>query len=112
MKPGDLRHKITILYNAAAGQTDANGVPVEHWQPLVTAYAKREGVTGRLFYQAAAFQMENDVVFIIRFRNGIKAGMRIVEDSETFEIKMPPVDLDGRRRWLEIRVRQVLQNGG
>lgn len=112
MKPGDLRYKITILYNAAAGQISPNGSPVDDWQPLVTAYAKREGVTGRLFYQAAAYQMENDITFTIRFRSGIKAGMRVIEGSDTFEIKVPPADLDGRRSWLEIRTRQVLQNGG
>ena len=112
MNPGDLRHKITIQYNAASGQTDTNGCPVDDWQPLVSAYAKRSGVPGRLFYQAAAYQMENDVIFTIRYRSDIRAGMRVIEGSETFEIKVPPVDLDGRRRFLEIRVRQVLQNGG
>jgi SPP1 family predicted phage head-tail adaptor len=112
IKVGDLIHKITIQYNAAEGQTNDNGCPLEDWQPFITLYAKRSGLKGRLFYQAAAVQAENEVIFTIRYCEGIKAGMRIVEGTETFEVKIPPVDADGRRMWLEIHTRQVLQNGG
>jgi len=112
MNVGELIHKIQIQYNATADQTDDNGSPLEDWQTLMTAYAKRSGLKGRLFYQAAAVQAESDVLFTIRYSEGIKAGMRLVEGTETFEVKVPPIDLDGRRMWLEIHTWQVLQNGG
>jgi len=112
MNPGLLRHKITIQYNAAMDQTDANGTPLETWQELMTLYAEKSGLAGRLFYQAAAAQTETDVLFTTRYRIGIKAGMRLVHLTDTYEIKVPPVDLDGRRCWLEIHTRQVLENGG
>ena len=109
---GELIHKILIQYNASADQTDDNGSPLEDWQSLMTVYAKKSGLKGRLFYQAAAVQAESDVMFTIRYSDGIKAGMRLIEGTETFEVKVPPIDLDGRRMWLEIHTRQVLQNGG
>lgn len=109
---GDLRHKILIQYNATADQTDDNGSPIEDWQSLMSVYAKRSGLKGYLFYQAAAVQAENDAMFTIRYSEGIKAGMKIIDGTETFEVKMPPIDPDGRRMWLEIHTRQVLQNGG
>lgn len=111
MNPGVLRHKITIRYNASTGQTNDNGGPLEDWQTLVTVHAKRSGLKGRLFYQAAAVQAESDVMFIIRYRSDVKAGMKLIHGAESFELKIPPVDVDGRRKYLELHTRQVLQNG-
>jgi len=112
MNPGDLRHKIIIQYNAALDQTDDNGNPLEDWQTLITTYAKRTGLKGKLFYQAAAAQAETDILFTVRYRDGIKAGMNVIHGTDSFEVKVPPIDPTGRRRWLEIHTRQVLQNGG
>jgi len=112
MQAGDLRHKIKILSNAAIDETNDNGCPVENWQPFIIVWAKKDGLKGRLFYQAAAAEAESDVLFTIRYHEGIKAGMKVVHDTETFEIRIPPVDPDGSRRWLEIHTRQVLPNGG
>jgi len=112
MNSGDLRHKISIQCNAALDQTDDNGNPLEDWQTLMTTYAKRTGLKGKLFYQAAAAQAETDILFTVRYRNGIKAGMRLIHVTDSFEIKVPPVDPTGRRRWLELHTRQVLPNGG
>jgi len=112
MNSGDLRHKIMIKYNAARDQTDDSGNPLEDWQTLMTTYAKRTGLKGKLFYQAAAAQAETDILFTLRYRCGIKAGMKVIHGADSFEIKVPPVDPTGRRRWLELHTRQVLQNGG
>lgn len=113
MNIGDMRHKITITSNEAAeGQTDSNGFPVENWKTVLTTYAKRTGLKGHLFYQAAAARAETDIMYTIRYQDGIEAGMRVVDLSEIYEIKVPPIDPDGRRLWLEIHTRQVLQNGG
>lgn len=112
MNPGKLRQKIMIKYNSAPDQTDANGVPLEDWQELMTIYAGKSGLKGRLFYEAASVHAESDAIFTIRYREGIKAGMRIIHGSDIYEINAPPVDADGRRRWLEIHARQVLTNGG
>ena len=107
-------HKITIQYNAQPDRVDDNGVSWPDFQPLsgMPIYAKKTGLKGRLFYQAAAAQAEDDIMFTIHYRTGLKAMMRIIEGMEIYEIKVPPVDSDGHRMWLDIHTRQVLQNGG
>lgn len=108
MQAGDLRHRIVIKYDANAGKSDDNANPIPDWQTLCTVWAKRQGLTGRAFYQAAALQAENDQIFIIRYRADIKAGMQIVEGNETFDIYVPTVDKDGCRQWLELHARAVV----
>jgi head-tail adaptor len=116
---GQLRHKIFINYNATPDATDANGVSQPTWQPLVVdgngnplpIMALKEGIKGRLYFQAAAVQSESDIQYTIRFRTDVKATMQIVDDTETLIIKVPPVDPDGYRMWLEIHARDVMANG-
>lgn len=110
MNPGELRHRITILYNAQPDRTDDNGNSWPDWQPLTDKpiWAKRTGLKGRMFFQAAAAQAEDDMLFTIRYRSDVKAKMQIVEGSETFDIYLPPIDADGRKCWLDIHAKAVL----
>ena len=102
MQAGELKHKITIQYNASDGTIDDN------WQELCTVWAAKKGLTGRLFYQAAADQSQNDVVFTIYFRTDIKPKMQIVEGSEpAYQIYSEPVDIGDKHQWLEIHARRV-----
>jgi SPP1 family predicted phage head-tail adaptor len=109
---GDLRHKITFQYDAQPDRVNGNGVPWPDWQPLVTLMAKKEGIRGYLFYQAAVTETESDITYTIRYREDIKATMQIIDGTNTYTVKVPPIDTDGRRKWLEIHARAVLQSGG
>ena len=109
MQAGELRHRIIIQQNVSDGTTDPN------WQTVVEVWAAKKGLTGRLFYEAAAAQSENEVVFTIRYRTGIKPEMRIVLDGDTenlYRITSEPVDVADGRLWLELHARRVDQNGG
>jgi SPP1 family predicted phage head-tail adaptor len=121
MQAGKLRHRITILQNMNDGTTDPSP---SDWQPLFTFTrngkiehdipAAQKGLTGRLFYQAAAAQSENDVIFTIRYHIGIKPTMRIVLDGDKtspYEILIEPVDTTEHRQWLEIHARRISLNG-
>ena len=120
MRPEDMRHKIFVNYDAQPDRTDDNGMPWPDWQPLIVDasgnprpfMAKKLGVKGFLFYQAAAVEAEQDVTYTIYYREDIKATMQILDSGETLIIKVPPVDADGRRMWLEIHAKAVLQGGG
>lgn len=109
---GELTHKLIINYNAQPGRTDENDNPWPDWQKLATVYAKKIGLKGKLFFQAAAVQAETDILYTIRYREDIKASMQIIDRLEILEVKVPPVDTDGIRQWLEIHARAVLTNGG
>jgi SPP1 family predicted phage head-tail adaptor len=103
---GDLRSRITIQRDTSDGTT----APV--WATFATLWANKKGLTGRVFYQAAAVQSENDAIFTVRYIVGITAGMQILDGVSTFRIKAPPFDADGLKRWLEIHAEEVLTNGG
>ena len=101
VNPGDLRHRILILQKVAT-TTDSDGYPIETWKPFFPAWAKVEPVAGREYFQAAAVQAQRQVRFTIRCRRGITAAMRLRWDGQDYEIKGPPIDLGGQRKWLEI----------
>jgi len=112
MQSGELRHRAKILYNDSDGTHDASP---DDWETLCEVWAAKKGLTGRLFYSAAAAQSENDVVLTIRYRTGIKPEMRIVLDGDTanpYKITSEPVDVADGKQWLEIHIQRVDQNGG
>jgi SPP1 family predicted phage head-tail adaptor len=109
---GQLTHKLTINYNAQPNRTDDNGNPFPDWQLLDTVFAKKTGMKGYQYFQAAAVQAEDDVLYTILYRGDIKAGMQIIDKLEILEIKVPPFDLEGDRHWVDIHARAVLNNGG
>ena len=110
INPGELRHKIIIQHNVNDGTADPSP---EDWQPFCTVWAAKKGLKGRLFYEAAAAQSENDVIFTIRYHIGITPTMRIVDESgQPYAITAEPIDPTDRRQWLELHARRIDTNGG
>lgn len=105
MNPGELNHRITFIedVNRNSHITDDNGAPVEDWQPWRSFWSNKKGLSGRVFYAAEAVNAEADIIFTIRFIKGIRTDMRIVDnDGFVYKIKVPPLDKDGKRRFLTI----------
>jgi SPP1 family predicted phage head-tail adaptor len=110
-----LTHKITIQQNTS---TTSDAV----WADLFTdVWAAKQGLTGRLFYAAAAAQSENDSIFTIHWTKGyteqIRPTMRILVDGDTSEdhaltITSLPVDVGDEHRWLEIHAKDNRLNAG
>jgi SPP1 family predicted phage head-tail adaptor len=110
MQAGQLTHKIIIKYDASDGTTDE-----KDWQTLCEVWAAKKGLTGRLFYEAAAAQSENEVIFTIRHRTGIKPTMQIILDGNVaspYRITSEPVDVADGHQWLEIHAERIDTNGG
>lgn len=105
MQPGDLNRRITFQNDTSNGTTD----PL--WVDHCSVWANKKGLVGRTFYQAAATQAESDIIYIIRYRNDITAGMRIVDGTSILTIKAPPVEI-GHKQWLEVHAKEVTVNGG
>lgn len=102
-----LKHKIVIQYDSSDTYSET---PI--WSDLCTVWAAKKQLTGRIFYQAAAEQAQNDIVFTIRYRTGIKPTMRIVFETDIYEITSEPIDVDDHNHWLEIHAKKVELNGG
>jgi len=105
MQASDLRHTLTIQKNISDGTTD----PI--WQDVCMVKAAKNKGKYRLMFQAAAEQSETYSIFTIRFRTDIFPLMRITEGNLVYEIAADLVDIDDRRRWLDIFVRRITQNG-
>lgn len=100
MDIGKYKSKITIIQDINRGRniTDDNDNPIEDWQIWKTVWARKEGLSGRVFYQAEAVQAECDILFTIRYIAGITTDMRIKEGTNLYRIKVPPQDKDGRKQ--------------
>jgi SPP1 family predicted phage head-tail adaptor len=105
INPGNLRHKITIQEKVLT--SNEHGYEVEQWQDWMTVWASKSGLSGREYYAAASIQSENDVIYKIRYVQGVNSDMRIVEGTNTYDIKSV-VDKDGRKKELFITVTEVL----
>lgn len=79
MKSGDLRHPVTLL------RPERNGRTVE-WVEAAHMYAAKADVSGREFYEAQAYHMEDVVTFTLRPVEGISASWRIRHGEDTYNI--------------------------
>ena len=109
---GTYNNKITFIQDINRGKniTDDNDNPIENWQPWKTVWCKKEGLSGRIFYQAEAVQAETDILFTIRYMKGITTDMRIVCGADTYRIKVPPLDKDSKKRELQVTA-SLITNG-
>ncbi|KAF1043058.1 MAG: hypothetical protein GAK35_02378 [Herbaspirillum frisingense] len=94
MLTNGMRHLVEIQYSQSAKNTD--GDVETTWVTLATVYAERKDLSGQLLVAAQALFAEAQVQFRIRFRPGIKAGMRVAHGSEMFRIGAS-IDRTGRR---------------
>lgn len=86
MRSGELKHYIRID-QPVEDASDAYGRRRVRWEEYACVYAKVTDVSGREFFAAAAYQMEDTVTFGIRYLSGLRKDMRIVFKGETYEIK-------------------------
>lgn len=117
LDPGELNTHIHILKKGDSGETDDDGFPIVAWDKWKGIWAKKTGLSGRTFYEAAATQSESDVIFQIRYMKGITPDMRIGENPKTingkpvfdntYDIKADPVDKTGLKRKLYITCSKV-----
>lgn len=85
MKAGDLRHLILIL-KPKEGLPDTLGHPTVAWSEYSRIYAAVKDVSGREFYEAHSYHMEDVVTFTIRYDSTITAAMRVQWNGTLYEI--------------------------
>ena len=103
---GTLRHRLTFLERVI---TVKSGITSEEWKPAFTPMGRIETMNGREFFQAAAINRENDVRFVIRYRPGVTAEMRVSFGGEVYEITA--VHNPGMRN-VKLEIMATLYNGG
>lgn len=97
MEAGKLRHLITI--EAPTEAQDKYGEPVQGWTQVAEVWASREDLSGREWFAAQQVQADVTTRFRIRYRDGIRATMRVTSDGVTYNI-LSAADPDGKSRTL------------
>lgn len=103
MTAGRLDQRITLQQRVAA--VDAAGQDNYTWAPLAAlaeVWASAEPIRGREFFAASGEQAAVDVRFTIRWRGDLDGTMRLVWRGRPYALMAEPIDVQGRREWLEL----------
>ena len=101
--PGRLDRQITIQEDV--GTQDAAGQPVEDWQDIATnptIWAEVVPVGGREVFEAQQVGASAVAKFRIRYRGDVLRKMRVVYDSDNYDIADVAEDRRFARRQYEI----------
>lgn len=103
MFSGRLRHKVNIQQLVAGSPDQTNtGAPDDAWTAFLTSiWASVEPLRGRELFAAQEFHSEVEVRIRVRYRDGITAKMRVVFDSNNYNI-LYILDPENRHRELEL----------
>lgn len=82
---GDLREKITI--ERTASSQDKNGYYNDAWVKVCDTWANVQDISGKEYFNAAATMALNIVSFVIRWRDDVNTGMRIIHNGKPYDIE-------------------------
>lgn len=105
MNPGKLNQRIVIQQYSTV--QDSHGQPVETWATLATVWAEFLPKSSREFYAEQQVNAELTAMIKIRYRSDVNEKDRITHDSRTYEIFGQPVNVEMRKRWLLIKVKEI-----
>ncbi len=104
---GQLRHRVTL--ETRTETPDSYGEDQWTYSTLATVWANVQGMRGQEVFRDDQVQADATHKVTIRHSSqvsGVNAKDRIVHGSKTYDIIAPPIDRDGRERFLEILVRE------
>ncbi len=106
---GDLNRQVTILKKLVT--RNAYGEETIIYPAIATVWANIQIGTGREFFAAQKINSELKGIIKIRFRRGLLPDMRITYNNITYELVSPPIDINDKREFLRLEVKEVLDNG-
>lgn len=111
MRAGKLRHRIIIQENQQI-QNQLTGEAVDNWVTVVQKVpAEIAPLSGREFIAAQADQSETTASITIRYRQGIKANMRILHKERIYNIQAVLPDTKSGIEYLILPVSEGVNNG-
>ncbi len=99
-QPGSLDRRITIQQNTTT--RDAAGQPIPSWADLATVWAEVVPTGGREIFEAQQTGAETVAKFRIRYRGDVLRKMRVVYDTDNYDIADVAEDRRFERRQYEI----------
>lgn len=105
MNIGSLRHRIEIGRYVEGKDQWGDPLPEPVWQKVCSPWASVEGLRGNQYFQSQQTVERSDHRVIIRYREGIDAGMIVRHGGRELTITAV-LDEDGRRKWLTLYCRE------
>lgn len=96
MNPGRLKNRIEIQEETTV-RNPVTKLNEKVWAAFHKCWAEIDQPTGRNFYQAAVAHLEYVIWFNIRYKDGIKPGMRILFGASVYEIEQIKPDLQSKK---------------
>ncbi len=100
--PGRLDRRITIQQNTPTVVPGGTGEEIESWGDLATVWAGVVPVGGSETFQAKQVGAEAVAKFRIRYRGDVLRAMRVVYDSDNYDIQDVAEDRRFERRQFQI----------
>jgi SPP1 family predicted phage head-tail adaptor len=98
-RAGEFDRRVVIEVNNYT--RDGAGAVVDNWVTFATVWARRSDARGREFFGVDQVVGEARTVWQIRWLDGVKAAMRLVDGVDVWDLGVPQI-LGGRRDRLEI----------
>lgn len=105
---GHLRERITLQQRAAG--VDALGQALANWVDVATVWAQALPIRGREWFAAGQTQSEVSVRFVLRYRAGVDASMRVLWRGQAHDI-VSAIDVGGARVDLELMCLAGVKDG-
>lgn len=97
---GDLNQRLTLQSRSVAA--DVLGQPTGAWQSIATVWGRARPLRSRELFAAGSIQEAADVEFTLRFRTDVQSTWRILWRGVAYDITGQPIDIDGRKQWLQL----------
>lgn len=105
---GLLRERITLQQRVAG--VDALGQALANWADVATVWAQALPIRGREWFAAGQTQAEVSVRFVLRYRTGVDASMRVLWRNQAHDI-VSVIDVGGMRADLELMCLAGVKDG-
>ena len=106
----ELRHRISIL-RPVMGTDDEGNILSSSVQELPKAWALVLPFAAKISDGYAEKVQEVDYRIVIRYRMGVRVTDRIRWGDKTLTPIAPPYPLGGKKRWLVIECRELVEDG-
>ncbi|MFJ3316120.1 phage head closure protein [Herbaspirillum huttiense] len=108
MRAGQLNRKISIQRKLEI-KNDAGDI-VKSWSELSITWARKIDISGRELEAAMSISSEVSVKFLVRYREDVEHGMRIVLEGKAYRV-ISALDKKGNREELQVYCAKGLLDG-
>uniref|UniRef100_A0A6M3JUE2 Putative head-tail joining protein n=1 Tax=viral metagenome TaxID=1070528 RepID=A0A6M3JUE2_9ZZZZ len=104
MNTGKLNKRITI--QAFTATQDEYGGQVQTWTDVCGKWARVEPLNGREYFASQLLVNKIDTRFTIRYREGLKTNMRVVYNSEDYNIQSI-INMEEKNREMQLMCMRI-----